>query len=443
MSKRSQHNNMSQDEKSQDEKSQNEMSQDEMSQDEMGKDDMGKDEKQADPVETQPTAPEEDANRRSAPTATTASRPGSSLIPGLSLLLSLLACGAVAYLWWNERQPLENASATVDYTEQIRAVAEDSRRQLANSDESLRLLIETKDRSVAQRLAADSASLSDHFERLRSGLKRDVSGLERRLEMTEGGLAKLAEMRLGSARALALAEAEYLLGLANERLQLFADPAAALKALKLAAAQLGALNDPVFNSVRQALATEIQALESVETPDRMVISGRLLALARAASQWPLDSRRSLQADGQNLLQPDQDEQGWWPRLRGLLSNAVTVQREQTTVIALLSLGDERLLRENLRLQLQLAQLAALRAEQTLYIDALALVSQWLREYYDREAVAVENALQALEELGQIDLDPEMPPITTALRLLRNLNSAFELELEPGFEPASTSRDETP
>ena len=334
-------------------------------------------------------------------------------------------------------------TASVDYSAQISSAADAARSELANSVQSLQLQIEENTRSVLQRLAADNAALGENLNRLQADWRLDRSGLERRLEITESSVAKLADMRLDSARSLGLAEVDYLLRLANERLQLFADPVGALKALKLAAAQLRALDDPVFNSVRQALAAEVQSLESVETPDRVAISGRLLALARGATQWPLDSRRSLQAAGHNVLEPAPEEEGWWPRVKSVLSNAVTVHREQKTETVLLTLEEERLLRENLRLQLQVAQLAAVRAEQALYADAVAQVSEWLREYYDREAAEVGDAVQALEELGQIDLDPDLPQITTALLLLRNLQTAYELDQEADVEPSPKEQVQTP
>jgi uroporphyrin-3 C-methyltransferase len=127
----------------------------------------------------------------------------------------------------------------------------------------------------------------------------------------------------------------------------------------------------------------------------------------------------------------------------VLSSAVTVHRDDQTATVLLTLDEERLLRENLRLQLQVAQLAAVRAEQALYNDALALVAEWLRDYYDRETAEVGDALKALEDLGQIELDPELPQITTALRLLRNMQTAYELANEAVAEPLPTEPEPTP
>jgi uroporphyrin-3 C-methyltransferase len=372
---------------------------------------------------------------------------GGSLTSGLALVLSLAACAGVAYLWWSGQQQDAEQVEPIDYSAQIRSQIDTAsgvlRQELNDSIAALEQRSTESSRSIQQRLLADSSSQADRLSRLQADLRNDRAGLERRLEMTESSLAKLAEMRLDSARSLALAEAEYLLRLANERLQLFQDPVGALKALKLAAAQLRALDDAVFNSVRQALAAEIQSLESVRTADRVAISGQLLALARSAAEWPLDRRRSLQATGHNELEPEPGEEGWWSRLKQALSSAVTVHREQQTATVLLTLEEERLLRENLRLQLQVAQLAAVRAEQDLYTDSLTLVTEWLREYYDREMTEVGEALLTLEQLGQIDLDPELPEITTALRLLRNLQTAQELDIESGAQAQSAPEETQP
>jgi uroporphyrin-3 C-methyltransferase len=404
---------------------------------------MSEDEKHSETTETNLTTAEEKPNGQAESVQIAAAPRSGSLTAGMSLLFSLAACAAVAYLWWQGQQQVIETIEPVDYSAQIRTVEEDLRSQLADSIEALKRQVESDNRAVQQRLGAETASLGDNLNRLQADIRSDRSGLERRMEMAESSVAKLAEMRLDSARSLGLAEAEYLLRLANERLQLFQDPAGALKALKLSAAQLRALDDPVFNSVRQALAVEIQSLVSVNMPDRVEISGRLLALARGAADWQLDSRRSLQAQGANVLEPSPQEEGWWPRLKSVLSSAVTVHRDQQTATVLLTLDEERLLRENLRLQLQVAQLAAVRAEQALYSDAIALVAEWLRDYYDRETAAVGDALAALEELGQVDLDPTLPEINTALRLLRNLQTAYELDAEAVAEPLPTEPESTP
>lgn len=407
---------------------------------------MSEDEKHDPTSETQLTASDE-GSASQAPIDPVAAAPrGGSLTAGISLVLSLAACGAVAYLWWQGQQQAVEAVEVVepvDYSIEIRRVENELRSQLADSIDQLKRQIEAGGRAAQQRLNAENALLADRLSRLQAELRSDRSGLERRMAMAESSVAKLAEMRLDSARSLGLAEAEYLLRLANERLHLFQDPAGALKSLQLAAAQLRALDDPVFNSVRQALAVEIQSLEAVKMPDRVAISGRLLALARSASQWQLDSRRSLQAQGHNVLEPSPEEEGWWPRLKSVLSSAVTVHRDQQTATVLLTLDEERLLRENLRLQLQVAQLAAVRAEQALYGDAIALVSEWLREYYDRESAAVGDALKALDELSQVNLNPELPQITIALRLLRNLQTAYELDVETVSEPVATEPESMP
>jgi uncharacterized protein HemX len=243
------------------------------------------------------------------------------------------------------------------------------------------------------------------------------------MEMMEGAVAQLKQQGLSSERGLGVIEAEFLMRMAGERLTLFADSRGALRALELADAQLRALDDPVYTGVRQALAGEIEALRAVDLPDRVAVSGRLLRLATASPEWPLDARRSLGAESPNLLQPQASEQGWWARAKEVMSNIVVVHRENPDEMVLLTLEEERLLRENVQLQLQVAQLAAVRGEDGLYGSAIQLVRDWLQRYYDAESVNVSEALKSLDELAGLDLNPELPNISGALTRLRNLQAA--------------------
>ena len=66
-----------------------------------------------------------------------------------------------------------------------------------------------------------------------------------------------------------IAEIDFLLRVANERLQLFSDPLAADLALQAADVQIEALDDPMYLSVRQRIASSRQALAAVPRIDRV------------------------------------------------------------------------------------------------------------------------------------------------------------------------------
>ncbi len=371
----------------------------------------------------------------------------------LALLAGLAGIGSSAYNWYEAQQ---NAAVTApepieipDFGSQIErsanalgaridAVAGDVDRALAGVE---------RQGAEMNRISGSRASLEADLQRVGDTAQRQVTALERRFTVIEGSVATLADMQAGAVKAMGVAETEFLLRLANERMQLFDDPRSALRALRLADAQLRALEDPVYDAVRQSLAGEIQALEDTELPDRVAISGRLLSLAQGSTDWPLDARRSLRESSANLLEqveaPAADEpQSWWGKARAnaarAASKVATVHRIEASDPVLISLDQERLLRENVRLQLQVAQLAAVRGEQTLYGKSINAVEAWLNEYYAVESKPVADALATLDELGREDLQPRLPDIAGSLRQLRNLRAAVDLS-----EQAPTQAGEQP
>ncbi len=390
-------------------------------------------------VEPEPMAavPESEPAPEPKPAPSQPPRRGGRALALLALLLALAAGAGTGYLWWQERQRPEvklpdipDVAAEVERrVAPLQSAMADLRGELTQAVADLRSELDqsvAEVRREAERLSAGRDGVDRALARIEEDANRRLGGLERRLTNLEGGLAALADARSSTTAELALAETEFLLRSANERLQLFNDPRGAQTALGLAEARLESVDDPIYSSVRQTLAGHVQALRSVELPDRVALSGRLLALAGNSVEWPLDARRSLQVSGTNLLTPSAADAGLWQRFKEVLSSVVVVHREKQAEAVLLTLEEERLLRENVRLQLQVAQLAAVRGEQSLYESAIDTVSGWLGDYYDGESALVADALAQLTELGQIDLNPDLPDIGAALKQLRSVRAANAL-----------------
>lgn len=366
----------------------------------------------------------------------------------LALLLAAGAAGLSGYMWTLRdaatvsQQPLEmpdlpdysaaidaQASALQTQGQQLESRLNAAVSELRTTVGDARTALETDLNEVKrqnERLRAEREGLDSGLADVEQNTRRAVSGFERRLGHLETSISALADRRTDTTSELALAEAEYLLRAASERLSLFDDPQGAGRALALAAEQLQAVNDPIYNTVRQSLANHRQALNQLQLPDRVALSTELLALARSSVDWPLDARRSLNTSGANLLVPEATEEGWWPRFKSVLSNVVVVHREKETATVLLTLEEERLLRENIRLQLQVAQLAAARGEQALFESSISAVRDWMNEYYEVSAEPVAQALSSLDSLASTELSPALPDISQALRQLRNIRSTENL-----------------
>ena len=278
-------------------------------------------------------------------------------------------------------------------------------------------------------IAARADAGSTAAQRVEETLRQELRSLTRRLEIAEKSVGQLAGERRDEDDRLLVAEAEFLMRLAATRLSLFEDPEGSITALSLAQDNLAAVDDPLYASVRQTLARDIQRLRDVELPDRTAISGALAAIADSVEQWPLLQQRKPRPGSANVIQPDAEEQGWWARFRGALAEVAVVHRDQPDATELLTIEQERLLRENIRLQLRVAQLAAIRGDQAPYREALAQVAEWIERYFRVDNAAVSAALARLQTLAETAVAPDLPSIGQALRELRSLRASADFAEE--------------
>lgn len=258
------------------------------------------------------------------------------------------------------------------------------------------------------RLAAPMESLARRVAVLES----HPVGIGERLGTLE---AEIAEVRLTTNAdnlLWALAEIESLMVLAMHRLDLQADVAGALAALQAADVRLEGLTDVGLLPVREQLRADIDALYAVNEPDLRELSNRLINLYQSIRHLP--GRKS---PGE-ATSPSQEYTQWLQRLGHWVTSRVSVRRAMdSTGLMYAGLKQEqaaglaRLEIENARLSLQA------RDEQSFRV-ALRVISDLLMTHYDTEQTSVRNTLAMLEELKLIQLEPELPDLSSSIEALR-------------------------
>jgi len=182
--------------------------------------------------------------------------------------------------------------------------------------------------------------------------------------------------------------------------------------------------------VREQIAREVAALEAVAQPDLAGITLMLDSLAAQVAQWPLKDRHappSLAVTGnENAPAASSD---WRSRVESFVANVwealrslVVVRRNDAPVAPMLAPEQEFFLHENLRLQLNIARLAALQGETASYRASLKTAVAWVQTHFADDAPTVLAAQAELQRLAGLDVHPEMPDISTSLRLLRQQTS---------------------
>ncbi len=369
----------------------------------------------------------------------------------LALLLSVAAIGVTGWQWWQAR-----VSAPGDATQvESLNLLQDRQQQLERSVAALESEFE------AARASLDSADLSLATERLQAAenqlvslrgqsaedaasvdaMQGSVRSLEQRISATESSLVSVATSNQNSSLELEMAEIDFLLRAANERLQLFTDPVAADLALQAADVQVEALNDPMLLSVRQLIAESRQELATVPRIDRVKLSARLTKLQSNVPALPF--RGEVRQQEETELPEDA---GWWATFKHTLASLVTVRRRVPEEESLLSLEDKDYLRQGLWLQLESARLALMRNDADVYSASLDRVSDTVDQFFHNGSSDVQALLLEISALKQVEIAPVMPDISapwTKLRQLRDsrrlLQSATPLKAEEAArepEPAA-------
>ena len=355
----------------------------------------------------------------------------STAIAILALLVAMAAVSASGWQWWQTRLVDPNEATQKEAITQL----QNSQQQLARSVESVENQLGTAQSPV------NADELSRRNERLKavemqlaglqgqtgedqssiSAMQGSVRSLEQRLSATESGLVSVAAASQISTAALDIAEIDFLLRAASERLQLFADPVSADLALQAADVQIEALNDPMFLSVRQRIATARQSLAMIPDIDRVQLTTRITDLQSKASDLPF--RGEVKAKPEPELPEDA---GWWQSFKHTLSSLVTVRRRVPEDQALLSLDDKDYLRQGLWLQFESARLALMRNDSGVYISSLDRVSATVEQFFQPGSSEIEALLLGVASLKQVNIAPEMPDISAPWTQLRQLRDSRRL-----------------
>jgi uroporphyrin-III C-methyltransferase len=318
----------------------------------------------------------------------------------VALLLAFLAVMVAGMLWWQYRQFYvsldETDSAAAEALTRVRA------EQRALQDN-----LEDVGADVAA-LRESSTSLGERLDALPGRFME----IEERLDAVQGGSF--------DARAeLLRSEAEYYLAVANTELALTRDFESAVTALELADGRLAELGDPELAPVRDAIAGELLALRSLRLPDVEGIVFSLGRLSGRADELPLRGNLpNLASEADAALDAEPGIGRLWLAIKSTLLDLVRIEREDDPVPQALSAAERQLARRQLQIELELARIAALRADERAFVSGLETAIALLRRDFDTAAADVEGALALLGELRTFDVNPERPDISGSLSLLR-------------------------
>ena len=259
---------------------------------------------------------------------------------------------------------------------------------------------------------------------------QSLNGLEQRVEQHSRRLRSLSTTTRDD---WLLAEAEYLLRLANQRMQMERSSTGALALLRSADQILLELDDADLFPVRDKLQRDITALKLAPSVDRSGLYLQLAALADAVVSLPevpvIERVTPKVGDVQTTTA---DELSFWQQLKhnfwaamGQLKDQVRIRHHDKPLEPLLPPDGARYLRQNLRFNLEQAQLAMLREESEIYQHSIEKAEKMLRQYFATQ----DRAQRIADELALLkvrNIIVELPSISGSLAALQEFTARLHL-----------------
>jgi uroporphyrin-3 C-methyltransferase len=285
--------------------------------------------------------------------------------------------------------------------------------------------------SLEQRLQASlQASLKGQLE----PLQNRASGQDTQLERLEATLVlqrdEIARFGATDRQDWLLAEAEYLLRLANQRLIMAGDVVAATALLTSADSILLELEDVGLHSARAAVAADLAALRAVPRVD---VEGMYLQLAALIGQ--VEQLAIFELPDTITVAEVAPADDWQARLqRGYeealrkLSDYIVIRRRDVPYEALMEPAWEGLVRQNLRMLLEQAQVALLSGNQVLFRESLGRAGHWVQQFFEVDESGAKALAEDLARLQDKTVAVELPDISNSLHELdRSLERRLQRE----------------
>ena len=353
---------------------------------------------------------------------------GAGLIVSFGMLISILAlvvAGYAAYLIYESNSELKEARTSVRSLEtELTNLKKTSDQKI----EQLSVLLEQTTASIAQTREAENTAIADlgaSFEVATEQLRTEL-----RAELNEG---------LGtSGEDWLLAEVEYLIRLANQRVLMERDVSGALSLLSSADEIVEQTTGIAAYELRESLAYDIANLKAVSDLDT---DGIFLSLSAMASQVTELRRKQPELSPPTQIQIDNGEaQNFYQQFLSLVNNifgrvlnSVDYRRDGVAITPLLPPKEEYYLRQNLILKFEMAQLALLRNDQPVYHTSLSEAKLWIVKHFVETDPRTVALVTALDQLVEVEVDRSLPNISGSLRAVRGLLNTLHQQDSRGAE----------
>ena len=321
-----------------------------------------------------------------------------SWIATLLIVVAFAAVGSGVWFMWTEVQTVKRSVKSVN--EAIQSV----------NSQLLQIVS----------LQENARDIRSQIEQLESGIARADERDQSVINRVETLAEELAKLQVDTRSSYVLAEAEYLLKLADQRLFIERNPQTATNLMRTAQALLAQLEDGRLLSVREQLAQDVQLLSAIPNVDLLGIQAELLALDPVLNELKLPVRRP-------NLETDSQTEDDVKKFIDNVSAFIRIREVNAPITPLVSASDAGRAREVLRLSLEQIKVAVVREDQELFDAGLAQAERLSRHFFDVTKGAGMTVVRVLSALEDTQIARKIPDAARGLRALKAYRDALTEE----------------
>ncbi len=250
---------------------------------------------------------------------------------------------------------------------------------------------------------------------------------QQKLELTVEKLTKSMDRirrQLGKTRGdWLIADAEYLLSIANQRLMLVGDVNTTKEALIAADQRLRESGDAAAFKIREEIAKEIALLNKLQVPDIVGIYSKIQLLIdnvdKLAILLPYEGKEITHTEHQQEVQDQEHTHDLLDSALIELEGLVTIRHTEQPVKAILTVEQAEFLKQELRIKLELVKLAIVQQNDALFRKSIEDTKKWLAENFTQNNDS-DSFVKELDRLSAIQIRAQFPDISKSLKMLRDI-----------------------
>lgn len=345
----------------------------------------------------------------------------------INSLLILALAGGGFYLLQNieDKQTNQNATIQKGDSREIEASKQLStfQAQLATMQSQVAGFnkeLAGKDNHFTKTLADFSQLHTEKQNATKKGLTAEITQVKRQLGKTRGDWL--------------IADAEYLLSIANQRLHLVGDVNTSIMAFEAADQRLRESGDTAAFKIREQITKEVAALRTVKTPDVVGLHSAIqllkdkvpkLAVLLPYSGKPLTESKQVH----NHDEQQENDHGVLNNALHLLEGYVTVKHTDQAVTHILTEEEVGFIRQQLGVKLEIIKIALVQQNDAIYKSSIADAKQWMKENFTRNTSA-NSFLQELDKLNKVKLRTQFPDVSQSLKMIKDMTK-LRVEMDKG------------